>query len=252
MIDLDLRTRFGRLRAKLGAPTAPMRLAELAWNALSFDERMLSMATKTDLRDGTRSISCAKGCAACCRQIVPLSPPEAWMIADVVRAMPPERRTAVLKRFEDVLATLSTSPLADRSLRETDDQETVGALAADFFDLQLACPFLEDESCSIHPQRPSACRELLVTTPAENCLQIRAKAARRIPVAMHVSQVLSRVAAKILGRASEAIPLHLALDWALAHEEEGARTFDGKMLLETFFAEAQACQLGLPAPSTGE
>ncbi|MEO7095807.1 MAG: hypothetical protein ABI175_21285, partial [Polyangiales bacterium] len=88
MIKLDLRTRFGRLQAQLGVPAKPMRLAELAWNAMSFDERLISTAVKKDLADGTRSISCKEGCGACCRQLIPLSPPEAWMIADVVRSMP--------------------------------------------------------------------------------------------------------------------------------------------------------------------
>ena len=31
------------------------------------------------------------------------------------------------------------------------------------------CPFLEEESCSIHPDRPLVCREYLVTSPAELC-----------------------------------------------------------------------------------
>src|SRR5260221_92883 len=38
----------------------------------------------------------------------------------------------------------------------------------------IACPCLEDESGSIHPDRPMACREYLVTSPAENCRTPRA------------------------------------------------------------------------------
>ena len=34
---------------------------------------------------------------------------------------------------------------------------------------RIPCPFLEDESCSIHPERPLVCREYLVTSPAELC-----------------------------------------------------------------------------------
>ncbi|MEO7096092.1 MAG: YkgJ family cysteine cluster protein, partial [Polyangiales bacterium] len=200
--------------------------------------------------DGTRSISCKAGCGACCRQLVPLSPPEAWMIADVVRSMPEERRTAVLERFHAVLVALNESSLVGRSLSERDAPEVVGEVAAEFFDLGLACPFLEDESCSIHPQRPSVCREFLVTSPASECIQIRSKVTRRVPTAMRVSEALARVTAKLLGREIEIVPMHMALDWARAHEEEGQRTYDGKMLLEAFFAEAQECQLGLEAPPT--
>ena len=38
----------------------------------------------------------------------------------------------------------------------------------------MPAPFLEEESCSIHPDRPMACREYLVTSPAENCRAPRA------------------------------------------------------------------------------
>jgi Fe-S-cluster containining protein len=40
----------------------------------------------------------------------------------------------------------------------------------------MPCPFLEDESCSIHPDRPLVCREYLVTSPAELCAGPRRKA----------------------------------------------------------------------------
>jgi hypothetical protein len=33
----------------------------------------------------------------------------------------------------------------------------------------VACPFLEDEACSIHADRPLSCREYLVTSPPELC-----------------------------------------------------------------------------------
>src|SRR6266481_3286867 len=35
--------------------------------------------------------------------------------------------------------------------------------------LQIPCPFLEDERCSVYADRPIACREYLVTSPPEYC-----------------------------------------------------------------------------------
>lgn len=49
------------------------------------------------------------------------------------------------------------------------DREARGQLGRDYFALGVPCPFLEDESCSIHPERPLVCREYLVTSPAEHC-----------------------------------------------------------------------------------
>ena len=52
-------------------------------------------------------------------------------------------------------------------------------LAYEYFKHGIACPFLEDESCSIHPDRPMACREYLVSSPAENCRAPRRRQHRR-------------------------------------------------------------------------
>ena len=46
------------------------------------------------------AISCRKGCAACCRQAIPLSEIEAYQIAETVEAMPEPRRTEIKMRFE--------------------------------------------------------------------------------------------------------------------------------------------------------
>ena len=91
-LEIDLPTRYGRVQGKLAVPPRPMRLAELDFNFLSMDERLISMAVAADAKEGNK-VSCAKGCSACCNQIVPLSPAEAFMLFDMVRSFPPERRT---------------------------------------------------------------------------------------------------------------------------------------------------------------
>src|SRR5436190_15336033 len=52
-------------------------------------------------------ISCAKGCGACCRQLVPVSPVEARHLSAVVEAMPPERAAAVRERFAAARARMA-------------------------------------------------------------------------------------------------------------------------------------------------
>ncbi|MCC6539421.1 MAG: YkgJ family cysteine cluster protein, partial [Bryobacterales bacterium] len=51
-----------------------------------------------------------------------------------------------------------------------------------FFALGIACPFLENESCSIHPDRPLICREHLVNTPAEWCAEPDRHPIRALPI----------------------------------------------------------------------
>jgi len=117
-----------------------------------------------------KAISCRKGCGACCRQLVPISRTEGERLVALVDAMPEPRRAAVLARFADAAAALARAGLSAALL---DPGKRAGKsdreLSLAYFAQRVPCPFLEEESCSIHPDRPLVCREYLVTSPAELC-----------------------------------------------------------------------------------
>lgn len=117
-----------------------------------------------------KSISCRAGCGACCRQAVPIAPSEARSVAAHVAAMPEPRRSIVTRRFADARAALDAAGVDNRaaSFSESNVDDRL-ALGMAYFKAGVACPFLEAESCSIHPVRPLACREYLVTSPAKAC-----------------------------------------------------------------------------------
>ena len=47
------------------------------------------------------TVSCRQGCAACCRQPVPISEVEIYYLAEVVEAMPEPRRSEIKNKFKD-------------------------------------------------------------------------------------------------------------------------------------------------------
>ncbi len=230
VLEVDLQTRFGRLRGNMPVPSSSMRLSELAWNAMSIDERLIGMSVASEAKQG-REVSCRKGCGACCRQAVPVSPAEAWMLADVVAAFPPARKVLVLSRFAAARDKLEAEGFGSRSLSGTATDNDVLTLGLDYFKLGIACPFLEDESCSIHPHRPSSCREYLVSSAAENCSKPGELPTVPIPLALSLTEGLSKLSALVLGKEPQVIPMTLALEWAAAHKEEGQRRYDGSFLL---------------------
>ncbi|MDQ3000146.1 MAG: YkgJ family cysteine cluster protein [Fibrobacterota bacterium] len=232
MLQIDLQTRFGALKGNLAVPPETMRLSELAWNAMAIDERLVGMAVASEAREG-RQVSCKKGCGACCRQAVPLSPAEAWMIADVVASMPPERKAGVLARFSAAGERLREAGFGDRSTSGQATEEDVLALGLDYFRLGIPCPFLVDESCSIHPNRPSSCREYLVTSPAAHCSQPGSKPIRAVPSAGSLTEALTRLSALILGGETKVIPMTLALEWARENRDAGAARHDAAFLMAT-------------------
>jgi len=114
-------------------------------------------------RKSSRAVSCRKGCGACCRQLVPVSRTEGERLNALVDAMPAERRAALDARFVAAAERIERAGLADAGGRS--DRE----MSTGYFALGVACPFLEEESCSIHAERPLVCREYLVTSPATLC-----------------------------------------------------------------------------------
>ena len=229
-LRIDLQTRFGRIQGNLAVPPGAVRLSELAWNAMNIDEKLVGMAVAAEAKEG-RAVSCRKGCGACCRQAVPLSPAEAFMIADVVASFPAERKAMTLQRFAEARERLHAGRFGDRSLDSGAADEDVLALGLDYFRLGIPCPFLVDESCSIHPSRPSACREYLVTSPAEHCGDPGANPIRPVPTAGSLTGALSKLSALALDGEPRVIPMTLALEWAMENREAGRRRYDAAQLL---------------------
>ena len=109
-----------------------------AWLPLLLDafqiiDQGVQEAVRRQVRRGRR-LACAKGCAACCRShlSIPVYPLEL---------------IGIYWYASEQLPVALREPL-QRQLRA--------------YRLGLPCPFLVDESCSIHPMRPAACRQFNV------------------------------------------------------------------------------------------
>jgi len=60
-------------------------------------------------------ISCKKGCGACCRQHVPISPAEARLMTSIVENMPDPARSEIEMHFEQAAQQLRESGLMDQA-----------------------------------------------------------------------------------------------------------------------------------------
>lgn len=162
-----------------------------------------------------RSISCRAGCGACCRQLVPISQAEARALAALVAAMPERRRDETRRRFDAALQALQAGGVIgqiDAARREV-THSTVD-LGMRYFLQGVACPFLEDEACSIHPDRPLSCRQYLVTSPAANCTSPTADTIEMVALPARPSRAL------LLADSEDAGVSWMPLVYALRYVEE--------------------------------
>jgi Fe-S-cluster containining protein len=246
VVTVRLKVHDTTVEARAEVPEGEASVASLVPFLRSMTEAVVEVATDAVVAAG-KPISCRAGCGACCRQVVPISVAEAHVLADLVRAMPAERRAAVEERFARALEALAARGVLDelRALATERDPDAMHRLGLRYFAAGVACPFLEDESCGIHPDRPLACREYLVTSPAEGCAAPEESTIERVLVPRDLSRALYR-----LGDGSEAprerwVPLALALEWVAAHGALPLRS--GRQIVEAFFAQLQRTDLDRPA-----
>ncbi len=132
-------------------------------------------------------VSCRAGCGICCRQRVPIAEFEAHRLRALIESMPEPRRSEVIAKFhaaEQRIAELGDSIAIGSDLPLT--LEEMSARARRYFGLMIACPFLENESCSIYEERPLKCREYLVTSPAELCAEPENRSIAPLPLPLNV------------------------------------------------------------------
>lgn len=168
-----------------------------------------------DIRADGKEISCKAGCGACCNQAVPLAETEAYQIAELVENMDEPRRSEIKQKFEDACRHFHETKWFERmeSYPYLSPKERQDIVLEYFYD-GIACPFLENDSCSIHQVRPLACREYLVTSPAENCAVPTAEKIRSVRMVVEPSKILRGTWRSENLPKLNFVPMIRSLEWA--------------------------------------
>jgi len=253
-VRIVLRTPDWEVQSTMTVPGAPAAIE--AWMPLlqGLASQSAQAAEDAAAAEG-KQVSCAKGCGACCRQLVAISWVEARALARLVADMPLARQTRIRARFSAALERISQSGVtrrdyeagpspAEAPLAETADQR----LASAWFRLGVACPFLEDEACSIHEDRPLTCREYLVTSPASRCARLYREPVDRLDLSTRVGAAVARATAQIAGVPVATIPLVTALQLPPDIDKALATPRDMIAMLEIILAEIGDWRVDRPPP----
>jgi Fe-S-cluster containining protein len=234
--EVTLNTPAGRLTTALDVPTAFIPITAVVPIARRLGEEAAHLEEHR-VRENGRTISCRMGCAACCRMLVPVSPPEAFALRRYVEQLPADRRAIVSKRLADSQMLLQAHGLWDRlwsvaDARQAVSDEELDPLNRTYYALRHPCPFLENEMCSIYEARPAACRELQVTSPAEYCEDLVSNPVVALPVSMRIGTILGLLWGSLTKTCPRLIPLPVALGWAEKHQEAEERTWPGSQVID--------------------
>jgi Fe-S-cluster containining protein len=188
-----------------------------------------------------KEISCRAGCGACCRQMVPLNVFEAEALTEWLHSLPAERQAELAARFHHALSALRDAGMIDRILESERVMELgpLDQLSIDYFHVGIPCPFLENESCSIHPIRPLACREYLVVSPPELCRDPAVNDVTGVKLPVKLTTALNHYGQAVTGDPRGWIPLVFLMAWARGNAKPGDHvTGTGEELLQAFLDKA--------------
>lgn len=224
-------------------PTAPVKPYRMLPVFQEMANTLVDSAERATERAGEK-ISCKQGCGACCRQVVPIAEIEAYQLAHLVDQLPEPKRTEVRQRFDDAYARFAGIGWFERmNSLDNPSRDDLARLGIEYFREGVACPFLVDESCSIHPDRPVACREYLVTSPAEHCSTPSAQTVKLIDLTLKPSRPLLRLGQVRPMAGPNFVPLVLALKWVETHPDAFAEK-TGERWMADFFED----MTGAPLP----
>lgn len=212
----------GNFTATAVVPAGPTNLTQILPVIQSLENSLIEGVT-AQLADAGRTVSCKAGCGACCRQIVPLNIFEAEALTVWIRSLPESRQQELAQRFHQTLLKLAAAGLIDRMVNEDwlADTDSARQLALDYLHQRVPCPFLEDESCSIHPIRPLICREYLVTSAPEHCVDPATLKVVPVRLPLYFSRILNRIGAELEHDARGWIPLVFLFAWMKAGVHPG-------------------------------
>jgi len=227
LVEFSLAWGDSHITATAEVPAGRTNLTQLLPILQALDDSLIGAAASEAVAEG-RSISCRAGCGACCRQLVPISVFEAEALTTWVRSLSEDQQQELAQRFDQTLRTLAASGILERLVATGNDfwdpeNEKHKSLAIDYLYQRVACPFLVDEACSIHPIRPLICREYLVTSPPEHCVDPATLQTEMVHLPIRVMPALNRIGAEVEHNTRGWIPLIFLFAWMKAKAHPGEK-----------------------------
>ena len=214
-------TVFGEpVEMSMNVPAEPVKLRRMLPLLRQMSNGFVSAAEEQVAAAG-KSISCKAGCGACCRQLVPVSESEAFDLNELVDSMAEPRRTVIRQRFAAGLARLKSAGFFERlEAASRAGEDAYSAAVNEYFDYGVACPFLENESCSIHENRPITCREYLVTSPPELCASAEGTGVQNVRQLFQLKEALLTASRRVTPEELPYVPMISVLEWVSEHQDD--------------------------------
>jgi len=237
IINLELEILDERLRFCIGVIDERVRLGDIVPLAHTISARIADIVIARNRRVGI-DIVCRKGCAHCCKNLVPLAVPEAFRLKEYIYSMPRDQRDAMLRlcllAARDILAEELPEFFASQTATDSiDGLAFLSDLSRWYVSLGVCCPFLSENICTIYENRPLACRDYFVHGGGSVCANADV-ATEPVKMPVPMVEVLGQLAGELEDDDIEAVILPLTPVWCEQNVDRGQRTWSAKTMAERF------------------
>jgi Fe-S-cluster containining protein len=166
--DFEIETMYGVLPAyHIEVPDMKLGLKDVVPFVLQVALDIVNQAAAVSAQKG-EPVQCGAGCTKCCFYPLPVSVPEAIYLVEYMLTLPFSERHPIFERFEKNEQRCNEHSLIE-PLRESQKGINTYQTGKAYYDLNLACPFLKENRCGIHPDRPITCREHNMVSSPDLC-----------------------------------------------------------------------------------
>ncbi|MDD5135136.1 MAG: YkgJ family cysteine cluster protein [Phycisphaerae bacterium] len=215
---------FGKdLNLTIGFLDMPVRICDFIPVAQALCDKIVD-ATLNEAQKLGWNVPCKKGCGFCCKNLVPISEPEAMWLSQEFAGLPKSEQKVLQRSIE--FARRKLLSVAPPQLTEPDIPQEI----SDWYsNLDLVCPFLVENSCSIYRLRPLACREHIVAGLA-GCGQSQNQIVR-LPIS--ILESVSKLCDRFGEGQTDAIMLPISFAWVQSKKNRKVGTYYMSQLLES-------------------
>jgi Fe-S-cluster containining protein len=231
-LELDI---FGRRMDFRISAVGNAGLADIVPAARIICDKITEITTE-QIRIQGGNIPCHQKCPACCNYLVSLSVPEVACFGQEIFYKGKYRPSPTLRTYlhaaRRIIRHRPPNHLFESSSNSSNNLSEIKALADWYAGLNLTCPFLRNNQCSIYEQRPFVCREHFVTGSAEGCRRNSGEA-QVIEMPVQMGNALCRLT-KELCDVGDAVMMPLALAWCDINKQLCERAWPAEMMTKLF------------------
>ncbi|MHC4754835.1 MAG: YkgJ family cysteine cluster protein [Planctomycetota bacterium] len=195
----------------------------------------IALAVLKKLQETDTFVPCRKGCSACCRYLIPLSVPEVFRLRQEILSLPADKRKLILNRILESAELILQSGFRNFETTGTPGNFVLDHLGKWYAELQLSCPLMDENLCIMYAERPTACREHIVTASASLCQLESFENPNVVEIPFSINEALGQLAGELEGTEVEAVMLPLSVPWADDNLARSKRKWPTVMMVERFF-----------------